>query len=199
MCVFCGECKSSVPHVLWHCQHDALKTARHQLSHPTQQHIFDLIPALPTSMLYGLTPPLSLQPHSPWWTNDASVGSDLNLSRTCLTFAGFDPSFTTDGTFCSWLQQYERLPAHYAFPIINRLGLEGVTLSDFNGITHIDDVPPVLPNVYTDGSLKNPTLTIYGLSVAAAWWPNRTVHPSSLEGEFATHHPHPHGMSFTVP
>eukprot|EP00973_Karenia_brevis_P020712 2845287-Karenia_brevis.AAC.1 len=38
VCLFCGECTSSVHHIIWECQCAELKHARQQLSHPSQQH-----------------------------------------------------------------------------------------------------------------------------------------------------------------
>ena len=49
---------------------------------------------------------------------------------------------------------------------------------------------PTLPNVYTDGSYKNPAHPCYGLGGAGVWWPLRNVdtHPLSPNEVDCTHH-----------
>eukprot|EP00973_Karenia_brevis_P017518 2403420-Karenia_brevis.AAC.1 len=58
---------------MWHCTRPALVHARKQLSHPTQQHVLDSLRCFPLYLKYGLTPPLTLMPDTPFWTDDPAI------------------------------------------------------------------------------------------------------------------------------
>ena len=40
--------------------------------------------------------------------------------------------------------------------------------------------PPALPNVYTDGSFKNPRYPTYGAAGVGVWWPGRVLEATPL-------------------
>eukprot|EP00973_Karenia_brevis_P023017 3170818-Karenia_brevis.AAC.1 len=115
LCIFCGQCVSSVHHILWECTHEGLVHARNQHTHPSQQHVLDALPILPLHMLYGLTPPLALMPCNPYWANDDDNYDDATLTTSTWHFTGVDSSHPRDGHLCQWLQQYSQLNAREAF------------------------------------------------------------------------------------
>eukprot|EP00973_Karenia_brevis_P071163 9887439-Karenia_brevis.AAC.1 len=80
-------------HILWECDHHALVEAR-KATNTKQQHVIDGIDCVPLAMKYGLTPPLSLLPCSPWWTNDSEDIDRLDLTTSCKQCLGVDPSYT---------------------------------------------------------------------------------------------------------
>eukprot|EP00973_Karenia_brevis_P010322 1398340-Karenia_brevis.AAC.1 len=186
-CVFCQRCPSSMHHICWECTHPSLVEARRPLT-PQQQHVLDGIDGTPLAMRYGLTPPLSILPSTPWWTNDNEQFERLELNSTCKAFHGIDPQYSSDTMMCQWLQPYARYDATTAFLLLNGAAND---LDDPPTPPHIHQHPPDTPNVFTDGSLSNPTQPTFGLASAGIWHPGRTATTmplTELEQDFATHH-----------
>eukprot|EP00973_Karenia_brevis_P027512 3794912-Karenia_brevis.AAC.1 len=53
-------------------------------------------------------------------------------------------------------------------------------------IPYVSDLPPIIPNVYSDGSFTHPKYPVYGLSTCSTWWPHRlSCMPHQLEQEFS--------------
>ena len=72
--VFCGKCDSSVPHLIFDCDHPKLIEARTSFSTDSdlasiEQHILDNSKVLPAALQQGITPPLALMPDTPCWTD----------------------------------------------------------------------------------------------------------------------------------
>eukprot|EP00973_Karenia_brevis_P064224 8925247-Karenia_brevis.AAC.1 len=171
-CIFCQNCKSSIHHILWECSHEALVKARTTHSSNEQQHVLDVISLLPLAMKYGLTPPLALLPHSPWWTNQTVDTSHLDLSSSCKQFVGIDCSYSIDDAFCQWLLPYAKYDASDAFQLLNGAGQ---TLETPPPPAPITARAPDEPNCFSDGSLTHPTLPTYGLATAGVWHPCRSL------------------------
>ena len=53
-CIFCKQCKSSLVHIYWHCQHPTLVQARQALTDPKQQLLRDQVHVLPDHILLGI-------------------------------------------------------------------------------------------------------------------------------------------------
>jgi len=58
-----------------------------------QKHILECSVAIPTAMKYGLTPPLALLPHSPYWCDDLERFLSHDLSTDALAAIGVDRTF----------------------------------------------------------------------------------------------------------
>eukprot|EP00973_Karenia_brevis_P072022 10006280-Karenia_brevis.AAC.1 len=69
LCSFCHACPSSVHHCIWHCSHPALVEARADTSDSMETTLLQHVDCLPTPLLYGLPPKMSLLPCGPWWSN----------------------------------------------------------------------------------------------------------------------------------
>eukprot|EP00973_Karenia_brevis_P076633 10644878-Karenia_brevis.AAC.1 len=83
VCIFCECCVSSRHHILWHCSHPALVAARQAHTDDMQRLILEALDVLPLPMLYGLTPPLALLPHSPYWCNSFEEEHVAGMSDAC--------------------------------------------------------------------------------------------------------------------
>eukprot|EP00973_Karenia_brevis_P070380 9783547-Karenia_brevis.AAC.1 len=94
-------------------------------------------------MLYGLSPPLTLMPNSPWWTNTLD---DIDV----------DP-------FCQWLLPYSNYDAKTAFQILNNIQQR---LDPPPHPAFVETEAPEQPNIYSDGAFTHPTTPWYGLASA---------------------------------
>eukprot|EP00973_Karenia_brevis_P031167 4299759-Karenia_brevis.AAC.1 len=56
---------------------------------------------------------------------------------------------------------------------LNKFGHKPVSVDEFSHVPFVSQKPPLLPNVYSDGSFTHPTHPHYGLSTCATWWPQR--------------------------
>eukprot|EP00973_Karenia_brevis_P039664 5476164-Karenia_brevis.AAC.1 len=140
-------------------------------------------------MLYGLTPPLALLPHLPWWTDSMPEHkiAALELSHACTSFLGIDTSYHRDHPFVQWLIPFSHLDSSCAFQVIN--GVEQKL--ELPPAPPPEERPaPAEPNVYTDGALTNPSIPVFGLASGGVWHPTRNIASlplSDLEKEFALH------------
>ena len=62
LCVFCGKCQSSVPHIIFDCDHPKLKEARLAITDDAtvanyERHILENFAALPVFLKHGIPPP----------------------------------------------------------------------------------------------------------------------------------------------
>eukprot|EP00973_Karenia_brevis_P044690 6188490-Karenia_brevis.AAC.1 len=155
---------------------------------------------MPVYLQYGLTPPLSLMPDSPFWTNTMPTGNVIDdLSSSTMNFIGIDSTYAADGEFCSWLKEYSHFSATDAFMYLNKFASKPVSVDDFDCISHVSHSPPLLPNVYSDGSFTHPTHPQFGLSTCATWWPHRRLHDDDqLEQEFSVVKQQSAGVSASV-
>eukprot|EP00973_Karenia_brevis_P090901 12404904-Karenia_brevis.AAC.1 len=97
VCTFCHQCKSSVHHYIWKCPHPDLVAARERIEDPLERDLLAHIDIIPTPLLYGLPPKMTLLPCGPWWANaPISQLKDTAVTRKFRDFVGMDDQYTVD-------------------------------------------------------------------------------------------------------
>eukprot|EP00973_Karenia_brevis_P018399 2522706-Karenia_brevis.AAC.1 len=91
-------------------------------------------------------------PDSPFWTNSSDLATDSEISNSAKYFAGVDFSWTSDGDFCSWIRPLSHLDAFEALQSLNGASDIPVLISDLPEVSPVIELPPVMPNAFTDGS-----------------------------------------------
>ena len=181
-CIFCGLTTSSVDHIYWDCSHPRLAAARCEYTDDDkmktrERTIVENSSCLPLPLKYSIPPPLSLLPHSPWWSNETSDDLARQTKQVQEVF-GVEHEFLYDTPFLQWLQPHAHLDAVRAFAGINGAG-NTPNLPDTHEAECITP-PPTEPSVYTDGSFSAPKHPQYSLTTAGIWWPGRSINTQPL-------------------
>ena len=157
----------------------------HHTKFPTTQCIkhypwFDVNPAdLPTCLLHGLPPAMSNRLHGTFW--GAAPSSTITTQQQIRQSMGiYDDTrhrrHVEEAKDIEAQELYaevdaQHLTARQAFQL-QRGQNEEVDIAPPNPTM---DRPPQHPNVYSDGSVKNPTEPQFSLGGAAAWHPQREL------------------------
>ena len=110
LCVFCGQCLSSLDHCIWECSHPQLVQARLEVEHPDGNHIIDHHRPLAKAMLYGIPPKMALRPKGPWWNNTPiSALKDSTVHPRERALFGMSDQHDDTDPFMRWLSPHEHL------------------------------------------------------------------------------------------
>ena len=117
-CPFCQKCSSTVPHVIFDCDHPKLVEARQNLSEDeklaaVERHVLENSAALPPFLKHGIPPPLALMPDTPWWTNEtpSELVTATNAAKNAF---GIEDQGLGDKIFLNWLRPHAKFSAKTA-------------------------------------------------------------------------------------
>ena len=181
-CDHCGQIHDSITHTIWTCQ--ALK--RKALQQGADKSIVELgdINLLPKPLLVGLPPALAADFDMAFWG-----GSLQNFEEALQQIVGKPAKANHASRDTRQLVQ----ELHGTNPLLNARQIiqelrGGHVILDMAPIDKCEEAPPDKPNVYNDGSLKNPRNWYWGMGGYGVVWPARDlqIHPlTANEMDFA--------------
>ncbi len=189
-CHYCGHHTGDIVHLIWKCQ--CFAKQREDLDPRLAQLDPD---ALPKALRLGIPLAMGAEESVMFWPNGREA-EPTHLE--CLTKAG--------ATYHGYLAPQGRMP------LSAREGDQySMNARQFVALLKTADAPlelelplpcdapaPVSPNVYSDGSLKNPKLQDWSLGGFGVWWPGRQLRNQPLsfnENEYTQHREEPQGIS----
>eukprot|EP00973_Karenia_brevis_P086205 11956353-Karenia_brevis.AAC.1 len=84
------------------------------------------------------------------------------MTSSTIGFIGIDRSHPRSGPLCTWLDEYKHLPAETAFEVINGIQEPSISIDGIKNIPQVQGIPPIAPNVYSDGSFSKPKQPSFG-------------------------------------
>ena len=169
ICQNCHEAEEDANH-FWSCK--ALKAAREE----ADKELADLGPEiLPQAVKQGIAPAISANSCGAFW---GDCNNREKASRKQWKLIGGDAEKKAHPVIRESLRKLE--PRTKAREVMQyRLQPKG--WHDLPNPKWIDEESPEKPNVYSDGSVKNPRSAFCQIGGVGVWWPNRKIETMPLE------------------
>ena len=163
-------------------------------SHLPQQLMHNLCPGdLPTSLLLGLPPAMKGDLFTTYWgtsptdiaTNDRAIRKWLGLTQASGRKLAEQKNIQAN---LQHIVAEQDMQHHNARQIFAHIRGSYPSTSTFVPPPPCHEQPPEQPNIYTDGTLKDPKQAEFSLGAAAAWHPGRCLHthpPNDSEASVA--------------
>ena len=170
ICELCNEdLTHDATHMFWECK--TFECIRKEVA-PNVNKI--PLHALPKPLRIGIAPALQPDPQCSYWGS-----STKHLDEGIAKLIGKTTTNARSHEFDDYLNQTKaggilaHLNARQAFQHIR--GNNAERIIEKMKIHYVGGLPPLKPNVYTDGGMANPGNYHWCLSGAGIWWPKRNV------------------------